>query len=482
MTTRLYRTPPECYCPLHHVRPRFKDDLEGVLLHFADAVVQTRAADKTTFDRQLNARLREYPGNATKSEKTMSNWRTEIAALFTFVQHGPTGESPSRRCRELSERRDLPEAFRKFLFSFQYPGGHLRPDYAAELIQGNVRFKPAQTILRVFRAGNGNDGNSFCLTKSEVCHCIFNDLRVTRDHEDAHATLRRILDNRRNGLTYVEDGDVVRYAGDILDYMAIAGLLKTYDGKTFYVNAASNSVISHFLLSEGYFDGYDGLYGKSVVTAASVAERQPAWERFVNRELPATHFGLDVAELLAKGSEAAEALHRIDALGHADGPGDGDGTKGLSSHDLGERGEAIVYGHECMRLKSDGREDLVHLVKRIPSSFAMGFDISSIESETEQKRYIEVKSTESFKPIQFNSVHLTPNEWRVAETERGRYFVYRLFISISTGETRLYLLQDPVGKYKADEVTMTPSSSGGVDIRFDCKKVGKFEELLKWSD
>lgn len=482
MTTRLYRPPPEYHYPLHHVRPRFKDDLEGVLLHFADSVMQTRAADKATFDRQLNARLREYPGNATKSEKTMSNWRTEIAALFTFVQHDPTGESPSRRCRELSERRDLQEAFRKFLFSFQYPGGHLRPDYAAELIRANVRFKPAQTVLRVLKAGNGNNGNSFCLTKSEACHCIFNDLRVTRDHENAHATLRRIIDNRRNGVIYVEDGDVVRYAGDILDYMAIAGLLKTYDWKTFYVNTASNSVIAHFLLSEEYFDGYDGLYGKAIVTAAAVAEHQPAWERFVNRELPTRSLELDVAKLLAKGSEANLALHQIEALNHEIGLGVGNGTMNMTSNDLGERGEAIVYGHECMRLKSDGREDLVHLVKRIPSSFAMGFDISSIESETEQKRYIEVKSTASFKPIQFNSVHLTPNEWRVAETERGRYFVYRLFISISTGETRLYLLQDPVGKYKADEVTMTPSSSGGVDIRFDSKKVGKFEELLKWND
>ena len=101
--------------------------------------------------------------------------------------------------------------------------------------------------------------------------------------------------------------------------------------------------------------------------------------------------------------------------------------------------------------------------------------------DAEQKRYIEVKSTASFKPILFNSVHLTPNEWRVAETERDRYFVYRLFLCISTGAVKLYMLQDPVGKYKADEITMMPSSAGGVDVRFDSKKVGQFEELLKWN-
>lgn len=481
MTTRLYRTPAEYHFPFHHVRPRFKDDLEGVLLHFADAVVQIGGADKAEFDRRLNARLREYPGNATKSNKTMSNWRTEIATFFAFVERRRDGRRPSPRCRELSERRDLPEAFRKFLFSFQYPGGHMRPDHSAELIMANVRFKPAQTILRVFKAGNSDGGHSFCLTRGEVCHCIFNDLRVTRDHEDAGVTLRRILDNRRNGMAYVEDGDVVRSAGDILDYMAIAGMLKTHDGKTFYANAAADAINARFIASRERFDGYDGLYGRFCVEAADVAALQPSWESFMNREMSTSDFSVDVAALLAEGSAAADAMRQSEGIRRAFDRGDGRSAAKMSSGDLGEHGEALVYGHECMRLKSDGREDLVHLVKRIPPSFAMGFDIASVESDTERKRYIEVKSTASFRPIQFNTIHLTPNEWRVAETERERYFVYRLFISVDTGEIRLYLLQDPVGKYKADEVTMTPSSSGGVDVRFDSDKVGKFEEILTWN-
>ena len=477
--TSLYKTPVEFFKPLHHVRPRFKDDLEGVLLHFADSVSRIGRCEKRPFNQQLDNSLREYPGNAIKTRKTISNWRTEIAALFSLVLHAADSLSPSLRCTELACRRDLPEAFRKFLYTFQYPGGHLRPDYSAELIQAGVRFKPAQAILRVFKAGNKGGGNSFCLSRGEVCHCIFNDLRVTRDNEAPEMTLQRIIENRRNTRKYIEDSDVVRYAGDILDYMQIAGLLKTHNGRDFYVNSSSQSAILKYISSDEIFKGYDDLYSKNSVLASDVEERQAKWEEYANREMSDSDFSIDISKLLESESNAAKTLEQIGEYYKTAGLGNP--PKELTTGDIGERGEALVYGHECMRLKNDGREDLIHLVKRIPTSLALGFDISSIESDTEQKRYIEVKSTASFKPILFNSVHLTPNEWRVAETERGRYYVYRLFVCISTGEAKLYMLQDPVGKYKTDEITMMPSSSGGVDVRFDSKKVGRFEELLKWN-
>lgn len=59
--------------------------------------------------------------------------------------------------------------------------------------------------------------------------------------------------------------------------------------------------------------------------------------------------------------------------------------------------------------------------------------------------------------------------------------MYRLFIiSVRKGEAKLFTLQDPVGKYKANQVSIVPTSAGGIDIRFDSGKVGRFEELLTW--
>jgi hypothetical protein len=469
----VYTVPISYLCPLHHVRPRFKNDREGVLLFFADAVTHTDKADKTEFDKELDRLLRGYPGNAIKSDKTIANWRTEIAALFTLIMHNGNMEFPSLRCEELSDKRDLPEAFRKFLFSFQYPGGHLKPEYAAQLISEGVKFKPAKTILNVLEQGNKNGGNSFCITKAEACHCIFNDLRVTRDHEDAETTLTRILENRKLGLSYVDAGDVIRYAGDILDYMEIAGLVKTHDGKHYYRNALASDLKVPFLFSDEWFTGYDNLYGRKNLDAEAVRQSQASWEKYVNRDLRG-HFDKIVEDAIQMVGEGA-ASPSVLTPGHIETQC-GNTTTG----DIGEHGEALVFGHECMRLKNDGREDLVHLVKRIPTALALGYDISSIESDTEQRRFIEVKSTTSFKSISFNSVHLTPNEWRTAETEREKYYVYRLFVSVGKGEAKLFTLQDPVGKYKADQVSIVPTSAGGIDIRFDSGKVGCFEELLTW--
>ena len=134
-----------------------------------------------------------------------------------------------------------------------------------------------------------------------------------------------------------------------------------------------------------------------------------------------------------------------------------------------------MHGHECMRMKKAGREDLIHLIKRIPSHFAIGYDISSVETD-ERKRYIEVKTTISSKPLHFSKFHLTKNEWNTANSTKDRYYVYRL--QISKKERKLFLLQDPVGLYKKDLISMVPDN--GAEITVDTNKVGHYEELLTW--
>ena len=68
-------------------------------------------------------------------------------------------------------------------------------------------------------------------------------MRCTRDNEDVALTWKRIKENRRLGLTYDQTGDVIRYAGDIVDYMEIANLLVTYDSRTYYLNSLEEDAI-----------------------------------------------------------------------------------------------------------------------------------------------------------------------------------------------------------------------------------------------
>ena len=148
----------------------------------------------------------------------------------------------------------------------------------------------------------------------------------------------------------------------------------------------------------------------------------------------------------------------------------------IVTKEIGDMGESLVHSHECQRVKIGGREDLIHLIKRIPTQFAVGYDIQSVELDA-RKRLVEVKTTISSRPIQFNKIHLTPNEWSSAETYRDRYFVYRLLLS-KFGR-KLFIIQDPVGLYKQDKITMMPLN--GADISFG-NDAGNYEELLVWKN
>lgn len=484
-----YQIPEQYYFRLHHVRPRFKGDIENVLIYVAEEIARVGEKPTNDFVEAVNAALFRYPGNAHRELKTINNWRTEISALFGFIEHTDTTDKPGLRALELAENQDLVECFKVFLYNFQYPGAHIKPKGVLEQIEQGIRFKPAQYILKLLRFANKDGGNSVGITKPEACHCIFNDLRVTRDGEDVSQTWGRIANNRKIRMKYDETGDVIRYAGDIIDYMEIANLLKTYDSRTYYLNTLEEDSIVKFCESEEWFGEYDTMIANRSGSMEAVKDCTRGWFAYVNRRMEDTDFSTDILAYIANDSDELELLKKnsqnVTTMGVSDLVQRDDVLEKriatyydmLTTKDIGDIGENLVHGHECMRIKLGGREDLIHLIKRIPTQFAVGYDISSVELD-ERKRYIEVKTTISSKPLHFNRIHLTKNEWNTASSTHDRYYVYRLLLSKT--ERKLFLLQDPVGLYKNDQIEMVPSD--GAEITFDPKKVGEFEELLTWKN
>lgn len=484
-----YKVPEEYFFRVHHVRPRFKGDIENVLIYVAEEISRVGEKEVDKFVEEVNAALFRYPGNAHRELKTINNWRTEISALFGFIEHTNTTDKPGRRAIELAKSGDLVECFKTFLYNFQYPGAHIKPNRVLEQIEEGIHFKPAQYILKLLRYANRDGGNSIGITKFEVCHCIFNDLRVTRDCEGVEKTWDRIFQNRKNGVTYDQTGDVIRYAGDIVDYMEIANLLKTYDSRTYYLNTLEEESIVKFCESSEWFNEYDKMIRKKSGTMEDVKACISGWFSYVNRDMEDTDFSTDILAYIASDEEELRQLKENTTNVETSGLSDLIQRDNilekriiqyfdqLTTKDIGDIGENLVHGHECMRIKLGGREDLLHLIKRIPTQFAVGYDISSVELD-ERKRYIEVKTTISSKPLHFNRIHLTKNEWNTASSTHDRYYVYRLMLS--KNERKLFLLQDPVGLYKKDKINMIPSD--GADITFDPKEVGQFEELLTWKN
>lgn len=469
----MYKVPEKYYFRIHHVRPRFKGDIENVLLFMATEISKMEEMPEKDFAKELNNAIRRYPGNGIREMKTINNWRTEISALFGYfiVENGTT--RPGKRAFELAQKEDLIEAFKTFLYTFQYPGAHIKTHEVLKQIEKGVHFKPAQYILQVLGEAEKDAKCRVGLTKEEVCHCIFNDLRATAQMETPLETWERIKYNRELDVEYDSTGDVVRYAGDIVDYMEIANLLVSHDGRCYYKNTLESETILKFVNSSEWYSAYDKLIQKKSATLENIKDCIVGWFKYVNKDLADTDFTTDILAFIANDTEEYKELQksRDDIFAKLLGGED------VKTKDIGDIGESLVHSHECQRVKSGGREDLIHLIKRIPTQFAVGYDIQSVEID-ERKRYIEVKTTISSKPLHFNKIHLTPNEWSTANTTRDRYFIYRLMIS--KADKKLYVIQDPVGLYKNDIIEMIPKN--GAEITFNVDTAGQYEELLSWAN
>jgi hypothetical protein len=476
VSQRTYEIPPQYFFRLHHSRPRFKTDVESVLLFVAESISRVGVREQWEFAEELNAILRTYPGNATKSEKTINNWRTEIAALFSMVRTANNESQPSRNAVRLAESGDLIEFFRSFVLTFQYPGGHVKPRTVADMINHGVRFHPGQFIIRLLQYGTTQLGKPFGVTPSELTHLAFNDLRVTamgyRTHEDVY---RDIVGNRLAGVKYDETGDVVRYAGDVLDYMVLAGLLDhRHVNNRFYIRPQGAIAADAIAVNAPIFDGYRDLYGKRVQPSEVVGDAV-SWCDFVNQAFSSA-LEVDAFGEIVASEFAAEAPRRYEAILSQLRELDPSSAK-----EIGRVGEAAAILHEQNRLAACGRKDLATKVRKIPDHLGVGYDIASFECESradfDRRRQVEVKTTRSHSRRLKWFIKLTPPEWSAAESIGEHYFVYRIFLS--DDGIRLFVIKDVFGKYIGRVIRMSPRD--GAEITFS-EDAGEWVEILLRGD
>ena len=265
-------------------------------------------------------------------------------------------------------------------------------------------------------------------------------------------------------------GDMTRYAGDILDYMEIANLLVKRNGY-YYLKGNEFAALKTFADDTTWFNGYDSMYGRKDLITADISKVEPVWFDYVQESMKPDLFKSDIQTVFENAGEVDVVVEtRI-----KDVVTSGDRT----TKDIGNLGEALICSHEKMRLKINGYKDFVRLVQIVDSpSYHPGFDIDSFEGDgTEDHRYIEVKTTVSKKKIQLYGFHMSTNEWRVANTIKEHYCVYRLMLSEE--DRILYILRNPVALYKEDKIEAEPRN--GMDISFSTEAFGK-TELLTWKE
>ena len=485
-----YQIPDKYWHRIHFVRPRFKSNIENVLLYMANECCRIPKCPCDEYNRRYFNAIKMFPGNIDMADKTLHNWRTEIPALFGFYKEDKdTGiTETSKMAFFLHENQDLTQFLRLFLFSFQFPGGHMKPQDLKDIIHHGIRFKPARTIIQVLMSGNkimseAGSGKEMSISAEEATYCIFNDTRVTSGDVTPEQTARTIIYNRKEKIKYYtpadpknlsltgnvrSKGDMTRYAGDILDYMVIANLLEEHHG---YYSLRGNclSALATFAGDTTWFSGYDTFYGKKDIETTELSKTEPLWFEYVNHSMKPDLFKTDIRSIIGQDDDMDVVFEeRIkDVMSFDD----------KTTKDIGNLGEAIICGHEKMRLKIKGYDEFVKLVQIVDSpTYHPGFDIDSFEADgTEDHRYIEVKTTISKQKIQMYGFHMSTNEWRVAGTIKDHYCVYRLMLS--ENERTLFVLRNPVALYKSDKIDAEPRN--GMDITFSTEH---FEptKLLSW--
>ena len=469
-----YKIPDDYFFRLHHVRPRFKNDVEEVLLYVATSISEMGTLPEKQFNEELNKVLFNFKKNATSTQKTIDNWRTEISALFAFIQETDKFFQPGVMAKRLANNQYLDEFFNYFLFSFQYPGGHIKSQNVIKQIEAGVKFKPCSFILNLLVEGAKLTGKLFSITAEELTQCAYFDLRVTRDGKSPEEVAELILQNRKNNVEYdykyeqlktkngeyPSKGDTYRYAGDVLDYMVLANLLQHKGtGYYYYLNEENKGTINYHLEHNIWFDEYDKFYKLDKITNPEIAQIEEAWFDYVNSFDNIEAFTPQLEEREAKNISALiqEYYSRMKD------------DKKVPTKIFGDYGETLILAHEYLRTK--GSSNRQHLINKIPTPLGVGYDLQSIEVE-KCKRYIEVKTTKSRKAINNNRFRLTPNEWDTAETLGENYFVY--YLTINDEGKNIFIIQNPVKQYTLGNLKIDKN----LIVEFS-KESGQWQKLLE---
>ena len=480
MTDNIYCIPEKHYYRLHHVRPRFKDNVEDVLYFMSQNIYMLGEKSNSEFKNSLNNFIKRFPGNQNHADKTINNWRTEISALFGLIQYRPGFSRPSALSERLAKNSDLIEFFKYFLYYFQYPGGHLKSHVVCDMLLNNIKFKPVKYILLVMlEGGKINQNIDFGINQAECTHCIFNDLRATTGVRSPNETANLIINNRARKYDYITDGDVVRYAGDILDYMVLADLIRIRPNNKYYINGHQMEAIEKFIKSEEYFTPYDN-FSHANISASNISALENQWFNYVNNINKLTfesdfntviemfandELDNDLSNSSSNNNFTKEVIDKLRLI---------DGKK--TTKEIGDIGESLVLEHEHIRLTTIDqlyKQKCKSLLKKIPSQLAVGYDIASLEGVGDMRRYIEVKTTMSMGKLSSKSFHLTPSEWSAAQSLKDTYYIYR--IMISKNDISLFEIKDPVNKYKKDLINLMISN--GVDVNYS-EKSGEYQKLL----
>jgi len=457
-----YQTPDEYRLDLHFPRSRFNTELEDKLLLLTSKMVQLGNLPKNEFKAEINEYLSELNVKKLKI-KTIDNHRTEMTSLFGLIKQRNNEVIIGNRTILLVETQDVPRFFKSVCNRFQYPNGINKIQFIDDYVRAGIRFKPAQYLIKLLRAGNQKTGKIFAVTAKEVAHLIFNDTRVTIDQETPETRIDLFLELRANRILCDGTGDVIRYARDFLNFMVAANLLIEFN-KRYFLNNREKAALDFIANDQTFFDDFNLAKQGAVVERQEIKDVLDDWDDFYadadfeeEEALKTTlsAFSQNTVEITDENNNTETVTTGIELpTGVLETIGEQE-AEGLTTKQIGDEGEAIVYNLEKQRVTAE-RPDLLGLVRIVSNDSSLGFDIQSV-LDTGVKKYIEVKTTKrSFEP-DFNTTSffgISSNAWETAKQFGDRYFIARVIIARE--KISVFVIQNPYQRFEEEKIRLLP--------------------------
>lgn len=442
------------------IRGKTQSEMEDLLPFYAQTVHKFCPCKKDEFDQKCNSRLAKFICNNTDYEnlpssnkKTIRNHITEIMGkLLGLYYKGTDGTVyESESCKHLNEHNDFPSFFKNICIHLQFPNASQKKNTISEYIANGLNIRPLCFIISLLHYAQSQEEN-YLLTKQEIGHYVLNNLYVLQGKISFKDVYEQIIFDRKANikLEKLSGSHDWQHIKEMLNLLDLANITLT-DSEYIWLNKNEEKAISTVLRyqEKPIFD----VYKYNIKDKDERKHLYADWEKYYGDIIPEittleTEFSISTEIVILNGNQATKQR----------------GSVGLSTVELGDKGEALVFNME-KELVRKYKERLVNKVLLLGKTKGLGYDISSIEADrnvefSEFARYIEVKSTRrvtepSFDNMWSDSISLTTKEWVAAKQYKEYYNIYRVYFT--RDKIIIAIINNPYQKFMDEIIDVYPT-------------------------
>ena len=448
-----YRPENQYRCTI--IRGKSQSEMEDLLPFYAQTVHKNCPCTKDEFDTRCNKQLakyffgnEDYSGLTDANKKTIRNHITEIMGkllgLYCTTLDDMVNETES--CSFLLAKNDFPAFFKNICLNFQFPNFADSIQTLKDKVSHEINIRPMCYVIAFLDYARKQTINK-AITKQEIGYYILNNLDVLQGKTPVDVVYSQVMNDRKNKVKREKLSGSYdwQHIKEQFNFLELSNIVET-DAEYIWLNKEEENAIKLFCKknTEPAFD----FYKYNLDSDSDKKKAQADWNLY---------FGKINSEIVNLNTHFATSPQTSELKKEK-------GAVGLSTVELGDKGEAFVYKMECERVKSY-KERLVNKVLLLGKTKGLGYDISSIEAnenpaKPEFARYIEVKSTTRISEPSFDdnwsdSLNLTSKEWIAAEQYGEYYNIYRVYFTKK--KTIVIKINNPFKKASENEIEVFPT-------------------------